>query len=71
MKPAVKGRRIVVINPADEAVIGSIPSSTEEDVNTAVEAAIVAFKTWGKSTGAHRAVYLRKISDKVKGIHLF
>lgn len=65
-KPALKGGRIPVVNPANEAVMGSIPASTAEDVNVAVEAAITAFKSWGKTTGTERAVYLRKISEKAR-----
>lgn len=73
-RPARNGGRIPVLNPANEAVIGSIPASTAEDVNIAVEAAIAAFKSWGKLTGAQRAVYLRKISKKARhrlGLKLF
>ena len=70
-RPALKGGRIAVVNPANEAVIGSIPASTAEDVSTAVEAAIAAYKSWGKTSGAHRASFLRKISEKVSGCILF
>lgn len=38
VRPA-KGKRLDVICPFDETVIGSIPLATEDDVNAAVEAA--------------------------------
>ena len=39
-----------VINPADETVIGKVPSCGEGELNSAVEAARRAFKTWSKSS---------------------
>ncbi len=62
---ARRGGRIAVVNPANEAVIGSIPAATEEDVQAAVSAALKAFATWGKTTGAHRADLLNKIAEQV------
>ena len=62
---ARRGGRIAVVNPANEAVIGSIPAATEEDVQAAVSAALEAFTTWGKSTGAYRADLLTKIAEQV------
>ncbi len=38
VKP-VKGKRLDVICPFDERVIGSIPLATKEDINSAVAAA--------------------------------
>ncbi len=62
---ARRGGRIAVVNPANEAVIGSIPAATEEDVQAAVSAALKAFATWGKTTGSHRADLLNKIAEQV------
>ena len=62
---ARRGGRIAVVNPANEAVIGSIPAATEEDVQAAVSAASKAFAAWGKTTGAHRADLLNKIAEQV------
>lgn len=61
----VKGKRFDVICPHDESVIGSIPLATKEDVENAVTAAQAAKTAWGKTTGAYRAAFLRKISDQV------
>ena len=63
---ARKGGRIPVVNPANEAVIGTIPAGTEEDVQAAVKAALVAFKAWGKTSGAYRAKFLKAIADNVR-----
>ena len=63
---ARKGGRIPVVNPANEAVIGTIPAGTEEDVQAAVTAALAAFKTWGKTSGAYRAKFLKAIADQVR-----
>eukprot|EP00246_Nothoceros_aenigmaticus_P015186 TRINITY_DN6199_c0_g1_i1.p1 TRINITY_DN6199_c0_g1~~TRINITY_DN6199_c0_g1_i1.p1 ORF type:complete len:512 (-),score=91.32 TRINITY_DN6199_c0_g1_i1:157-1692(-) len=69
--PPVKGHRIPVINPATEDVSGDIPAGTAEDVDNAVKAARVALqrnkgKDWSKTSGEHRAKYLRAIAAKVK-----
>ena len=61
----VKGKRFDVICPHDERKVGSIPSATAEDVDAAVTAAQAAKGAWGKSTGAFRAAFLRKIAEKV------
>ena len=39
-----------VVNPANEEVIGKVPSCQEEQLNQAVAAARRAFKTWSKTT---------------------
>ena len=39
------GETLNVVNPATEAVIGTVPNATEDDVNRAVAAAKEAFKT--------------------------
>lgn len=63
-------KRIPVINPATEQIIGDIPAATAEDVNIAVEAARRALsrnkgKDWASASGAHRAKYLRAIAAKI------
>jgi acyl-CoA reductase-like NAD-dependent aldehyde dehydrogenase len=64
VKP-VKGKRFDVICPHDERKVGSIPLATAQDVDAAVAAAQAAKGAWGKSTGAFRAAFLRKIAEKV------
>ncbi|XP_051133050.1 aminoaldehyde dehydrogenase 2, peroxisomal-like [Andrographis paniculata] len=61
------GKRLPVINPATEHIIGDIPAATAEDVHFAAEAARKAFfsNTWSSTTGAYRAKYLRAIAAKI------
>ncbi|KAI0518903.1 hypothetical protein KFK09_006340 [Dendrobium nobile] len=68
-KEPAKGKRIPIINPANETVIGDIPAATVEDVELAVEAARRAFyrnggREWARASGATRAKYLRSIASK-------
>ncbi|XAR65415.1 Betaine-aldehyde dehydrogenase [Bertholletia excelsa] len=63
-------KRIPIVNPSTEEVIGHIPAATAEDVNIAVDAARRAFarnkgKDWASASGAHRAKYLRAIAAKI------
>lgn len=60
---AADGRTADVINPANDAVIASVPASSGEDVNRAVEAAATAFETWKKSTPQDRSLLMLKIAD--------
>ncbi|KAB5531972.1 hypothetical protein DKX38_018642 [Salix brachista] len=69
-REAVLKKRIPVINPATEQIIGDIPAATAEDVEIAVEAAKKAFsrnkgKDWSSASGAYRAKYLRAIAAKI------
>lgn len=60
-----KGKRLDVICPADETVIGSIPAATAEDVNAAVRSARDARSSWCTSSGKYRAQFLHAIAAKV------
>ncbi|XXG59220.1 hypothetical protein AAC387_Pa04g1340 [Persea americana] len=69
-KEPIKKKRIPVINPATEEIIGDIPAATAEDVEVAVEAARKALtrnkgRDWARSSGAFRAKYLRAIASKI------
>ncbi|CAA7407680.1 unnamed protein product [Spirodela intermedia] len=69
-KEPVLGRRIPVINPATEGVIGDVPAGTAEDVDLAVSAARRAFsrnkgRDWSRASGSHRAKFLRGIAVKI------
>ncbi|XP_078443378.1 aldehyde dehydrogenase 10A9 [Wolffia australiana] len=69
-KEPVRGRRIPVINPATESVIGDVPAGTEDDVELAVSAARRAFsrnrgKDWPRASGNYRAQFLRRIAAKI------
>lgn len=55
-----------VTNPYTEKVFHQVGFADELDVNVAVLAAQRAFSTWKSTTGAERAVYLRKMSELVQ-----
>ncbi len=66
----IKKKRIPVINPATEQIVGDIPAATAEDVDVAVQAARRALvrnggKDWATATGSYRAKFLRAIAAKV------
>jgi len=64
-----RGQTLPVIDPSTEEVFHHVASATQEDVDLAVEAARTAFVNengWSSWSGKMRAVYLRKISDKLK-----
>jgi aminomuconate-semialdehyde/2-hydroxymuconate-6-semialdehyde dehydrogenase len=64
-KRSSSGESLDNINPATGKSIGSLPNSDANDINAAVGAAKAAFKIWGKSTAAERAVYLNRIADLI------
>lgn len=55
-----------VENPATEEIIGQVPRSTPEDVNTAVAAAHKAQPEWARLAPVQRAAFLRKISAALR-----
>ncbi|XP_042503059.1 betaine aldehyde dehydrogenase 1, chloroplastic-like [Macadamia integrifolia] len=66
----LKRKRIPIINPSTEEIIGDIPAATAEDVELAVDSARRAFsrnkgRDWASASGAYRAKYLRAIATKV------
>ncbi|XP_052176261.1 aminoaldehyde dehydrogenase 2, peroxisomal [Diospyros lotus] len=66
----VNKKRITIINPSTEEIIGDIPAATAEDVDIAVNAARRALsrnkgRDWASASGAHRAKYLRAIAAKI------
>lgn len=50
-------------NPATQADLGSFPEANAADVDLAVKAAQVAFKTWSKTSPSDRAKVLREIGQ--------
>ena len=48
-----------VTNPADGAVIASVPDMGAEDAQRAIDAAAAAFPAWSARTGKERAAILR------------
>src|SRR5699024_4933665 len=65
VKP-VKGEYLDVISPVTGKVFTSVPRSTEEDIELALDAAHAAKDAWGKTTVAERAIILNKIADRVE-----
>jgi len=63
---AADGRTADVINPANDQVIASVPSSSQEDVDRAVDAAEKAFEEWKKTTPQDRSLILLKIADALE-----
>uniref|UniRef100_A0A7S1GF13 Aldehyde dehydrogenase domain-containing protein n=1 Tax=Bicosoecida sp. CB-2014 TaxID=1486930 RepID=A0A7S1GF13_9STRA len=54
------------IDPSTEGTICMTPAATAPDIDKAVAAARAAFKTWGVTTGAERAVHLRALAAGVR-----
>jgi aldehyde dehydrogenase (NAD+) len=52
-----------VINSSTEAVMGTVPEGTPEDVDRAVSAAREAFESWSQTTVPERAEWLQRISQ--------
>ena len=59
------GKRMDVIDPATEKVVGSVPRGTAEDVDRAVKAARRAFRKWGRTTPGERSTLLNKLADRL------
>jgi len=59
-KAAASGKAVDVIDPATQAVIGSVPDMGGGETRAAVESADAAFGPWRKKTHAERAALLEK-----------
>ncbi|WP_419736762.1 aldehyde dehydrogenase family protein [Pseudomonas sp. COR18] len=55
-----------VINPATEALLGSVSGGDEQAVGQAVAAAVRAFAGWSASRAAERGAILRRIAEGVR-----
>lgn len=64
--PPVKGQYLEVISPVNGKVFTSVPRSTKEDVELALDAAHKAKATWGKTSPKERAIILNKIADRIE-----
>src|SRR5215470_8170491 len=49
-----------VLNPADESVIGTVPTATRADLDAALNAAADGFKVWSKTSPAKRCEIIMK-----------
>ena len=63
---AADGRTAEVINPANDEAIATVPASSAEDVDRAVQAAATAFESWKKTTPQDRSLMLLKIADAIE-----
>ena len=53
------------VNPSDKSLLWDVPIATERDLDEAVEIAREAFKSWSKTTWAHRQDVLGKMRDEL------
>ncbi len=60
---AAAGRKIEVIDPATQGVLGTVPDMDGSDTRAAIEAAENAFGSWRKRTHAERAALLETWHD--------
>ncbi len=61
--PAGDRAPLVVVDPASELPVGTVPAGTAEDVDVAVAAARAAFGGWSGCTASQRAGFLVAIAD--------
>ncbi|MBX7513538.1 aldehyde dehydrogenase family protein [Qipengyuania sp. GH38] len=57
---------IEVVNPANEQVIGVVPSCTKDELDRAVDAARRAFKSWKKTSAEERQKVVQGIAAAIK-----
>ncbi len=64
--PPVSGEYFENVSPIDGKVFTKAARSTKADINLALDAAHEAFKTWGKTSAAHRSNLLNKIANVIE-----
>ena len=60
------GALIIVLNPATGVEISQVAEASLEQIQQAVNAAAIAFKTWKKTTPHDRATMLLKLADAIE-----
>src|SRR5712671_1203415 len=65
-RPAASGKTFPTFNPGNGEVVARLAECDEEDIEAAVRAALAAFPTWKKRTGAARAKLLMKLAQLVE-----
>jgi aldehyde dehydrogenase (NAD+) len=65
-RPAANGKTFPTFNPGNGEVIAYLAESDEEDVDTAVRAALAALPAWKRRAGAARAKLLMKLAQLVE-----
>ena len=60
---AISGKKVEVVNPATDEILGTVPSMGAKETHTAIEAAGKAFLSWRKMTASARCQLVRKLYD--------
>jgi RHH-type transcriptional regulator, proline utilization regulon repressor / proline dehydrogenase / delta 1-pyrroline-5-carboxylate dehydrogenase len=60
------GKAVDVLSPIDGKPVGSAVPASPADAKAAITAAQSAFKSWGRTSAAHRATILRKAADALE-----
>src|ERR1700761_2407042 len=61
-----KADGVPVLNPADESVLGTVPTASIDDLNDAIAAAERGFKVWRKTAPARRAQIILKAASLIR-----
>ncbi|MGI6162196.1 MAG: aldehyde dehydrogenase [Christensenellales bacterium] len=64
-KDASNGKKIEVLCPQDESVVGYVPAGTKEDADLALKAAKAASYDWAKLPAVERAAYVERLRDLI------
>jgi succinate-semialdehyde dehydrogenase/glutarate-semialdehyde dehydrogenase len=62
-RPARSGRKIPVLNPATEEVIGHVAHAGKDDLDEALDAAAKGFAAWRKVSAYERSKLMRKAAE--------
>src|SRR5947199_275729 len=65
-RPAASGKTFPTFNPGNGEIIAYLAETDEEDIEAAVRAALAAFPSWKRRTGAARAKLLIKLAQLVE-----
>lgn len=67
LRKALTTAQFDIENPATEEIIGSAPRCGIEDVNSAVDAASLAFRSWSATPARERGALLMRAADHLDG----
>ncbi|HTT31929.1 MAG TPA: gamma-aminobutyraldehyde dehydrogenase [Solirubrobacteraceae bacterium] len=63
---ALDGRELELVDPVTEEVFAKAAISSEEEIDSACQAAARAFESWGNTTPSERQLALLKIADAIE-----
>jgi betaine-aldehyde dehydrogenase len=63
---ALDGRELELVDPVTEEVFAKSAISSEQEIDTACQAAARAFESWGQTTPSERQLALLKIADAIE-----